>query len=116
MGIRQAGLPLGGALAAAVLPHITSTHGYRVAFLCCALVAASGGLLFWRLYRPPDIDIKTAGKPRLRLADALGVLRRAWMRRIVISGAAMVSAQYAIVVYLIFQRQLVNGLTAGMGK
>lgn len=100
MGIRQAGLPLGGALAAAMLPHLTSTHGYRAAFLCCALVAISGGLLFWRLYRPPDIEIKTAGKTPLRLADALGVLRRAWMRRIVIAGAAMVSAQYAIVVYL----------------
>jgi len=100
MGIRQAGLPLGGALAAAVLPQLTSTHGYRAALLCCALVAISGGLLFWRLYRSPDIEFKTAGKTGVRLADALCMLRRSWMRRIVASGAAMVSAQYAVVVYL----------------
>ena len=34
----------------------------------------------------------------------------------VLMAGSIVSAIPAIVVYLIFQRQLVNGLTAGMGK
>src|SRR5260221_10386220 len=43
MGIRQAGLPLGGAAAAAILPIIASFWGWRLAFAIGAAVALSGG-------------------------------------------------------------------------
>ena len=32
MGIRQAGLPLGGALSAALLPYLAGIYGWRSAF------------------------------------------------------------------------------------
>ncbi|MBF3305199.1 MFS transporter, partial [Pseudomonas aeruginosa] len=39
MGIRQAGLPLGGALSAALLPYLAGIYGWRSAFLAGGLVA-----------------------------------------------------------------------------
>jgi len=115
MGIRQAGLPLGGAIAAAVLPWITATHGWQAAFFCSAVVAISGGILFWLAYRPPGQQARVEARPRLSAADVLGVLRQPWMRRIVVSGAAMVGAQYAIVVYLMLFLRDRHGLPLGQG-
>jgi sugar phosphate permease len=53
MGIRQAGLPLGGAAAAAILPIVASFWDWRVAFAVGAAVALGGGLGFSALYRSP---------------------------------------------------------------
>ncbi|MCR1760089.1 MFS transporter, partial [Pseudomonas aeruginosa] len=55
MGIRQAGLPLGGALSAALLPSLAGIYGWRSAFLAGGLVAFLGALAFMLFYRtPPD--------------------------------------------------------------
>ncbi|WP_225824467.1 MFS transporter [Streptomyces naphthomycinicus] len=55
MGIRQAGLPLGGALAAAVLPALAASYGWRAALLTGGLVALTGAGLFTALYRRPPV-------------------------------------------------------------
>ena len=44
MGIRQAGLPLGGAVAAAILPAVAATWSWRAAFMAGAAAALCGGL------------------------------------------------------------------------
>ncbi len=55
MGIRQAGLPLGGALSAALLPYLAGIYGWRSAFLAGGLVAFLGALAFMLFYRTlPD--------------------------------------------------------------
>lgn len=51
MGIRQAGLPLGGALSAALLPYLAGIYGWRSAFLAGGLVAFLGALAFMLFYR-----------------------------------------------------------------
>src|SRR5215467_11368380 len=53
MGIRQAGLPLGGAAAAAVLPIIASMWSWRLALVVGAAAALAGALAFSALYRSP---------------------------------------------------------------
>jgi MFS family permease len=101
MGIRQAGLPLGGAAAAAILPVIASIWGWRVAFLVGATVALAGGLAFSALYRPPAAATDKAGRgrPPLGLASLLTMLRHPWMRSVVFSGTALVSAQLVVLTY-----------------
>src|SRR5580704_16792728 len=54
MGIRQAGLPLGGALAAAILPAVAAAWSWRAAFAAGAVAALAGGLAFALIYRPPS--------------------------------------------------------------
>jgi len=53
MGIRQAGLPLGAALGALILPVAAARHGWRAAFDLGAFAALLSGLAFAFLYRPP---------------------------------------------------------------
>jgi predicted MFS family arabinose efflux permease len=117
MGIRQAGLPLGGAAAAAILPIVASFWGWRVAFAVGAAVAFGGGLVFSALYRsPPGIDdVGRRTRPAMSITSLLTMLRQPWMRGVVLSGTTLVSAQFAILTYfMLFLRddhsiQLVDG-------
>jgi MFS family permease len=101
MGIRQAGLPLGGAAAAAVLPIVAGMWSWRFALVVGAAVALGGALGFSALYRAPAA---TAGKarqhrPPMNLASFLTMLRHPWMRGVVLSGTTLVGAQSAILTY-----------------
>ena len=51
MSIRQTGVPIGGALAAVVLPAIAIVAGWRPALVAAALVAIAGGLACLFFYR-----------------------------------------------------------------
>ena len=62
MGIRQAGLPLGGAVAAATLPAIAATSGWRIAFAAGAAATLAGALIFALVYRPPADGANPASK------------------------------------------------------
>ncbi|MEU4513487.1 MFS transporter [Nonomuraea wenchangensis] len=54
MGIRQAGLPLGGVLAAAVLPALAASAGWRATLVAGAVVALLGAVTFTTFcHRPP---------------------------------------------------------------
>ncbi len=101
MGIRQAGLPLGGAVAAAILPAVAATWSWRAAFIAGAAAALCGGLTFALIYRPPpeaaDAGPKRAG---LTFAAVAGLLRQSWMRNAMAAGLALVSAQYGILTWL----------------
>jgi MFS family permease len=101
MGIRQAGLPLGGAVAAAILPAVAAALGWRTAFVAGAAAALAGGLAFALIYRPPPEDAGSPPKrPTLTYAVVAGLLRETWMRNAMIAGLALVSAQYGILAWL----------------
>jgi predicted MFS family arabinose efflux permease len=101
MGIRQAGLPLGGAVAAATLPAIAATSGWRIAFAAGAAATLGGALIFALVYRPPADGAKPASKREaLSVAAVTGLLRQPWLRDATIAGLALVSAQYAILTWL----------------
>ncbi|PES12322.1 MFS transporter [Bacillus cereus] len=57
MGIRQTGIPLGGALASAVLPFFFYHYGLPSAILVQAAVAIIGGIIFLILYRDHGVNI-----------------------------------------------------------
>ena len=101
MGIRQAGLPLGGAVAAAILPALAAASGWRAAFVAGALATLAGGLVFALIYRPPRDEAEAASKrATLSVATVAGLLRQPWMRSAMVTGLALVSAQYGILTWL----------------
>lgn len=99
MGIRQAGLPLGGALAAAVLPWLASSYGWRAPLLASGVLALAGGAVFMAFYRspfstpPPRV---THHSVRAQVAARLEVARAPAMVTIMLSGVSMTSVQYGL--------------------
>jgi predicted MFS family arabinose efflux permease len=102
MGIRQAGLPFGGAVAAAILPAVAAAWSWRAAFVAGAAAALAGGFAFALVYRPPQQDADAALKTRATLSWLVvaDLLRQPWMRNAIVAGLALVSAQYGILTWL----------------
>jgi len=101
MGVRQAGLPAGGAVAAAILPAMAAALSWRAALVTGAAAALAGGLAFALIYRPPPEETNGAAKrARLSVALVAGLLRERWMRNAMVAGLALVSAQYGILTWL----------------
>lgn len=109
MGVRQAGLPLGGALAAAVQPWLAREFGWRATLVCGALVAVAGASVFVGLYRrPPETDAERAATTRAPGGPA--VLREPAMLRIVLSGAGLVAAQSGVLMFTVLHLRDAAGL------
>jgi len=101
MGVRQAGLPLGGAVAAAILPAVAAAWSWRAAFAAGAVTALAGGLAFALVYRPPPGGADAAQRrATLSFAVVAALLRESWMRNAMIAGLALVSAQYGVLTWL----------------
>lgn len=100
MGVRQAGLPLGAALGALILPAIAERQGWRAAFEAGGLAAFAGGLAFALLYRPPpDAGPRPAREDFARWRERLGELAPR-LPAIVWPGVTLVSVQFCVTVYL----------------
>ncbi len=99
MGVRQAGLPLGASLGALILPVVAARHGWRAAFDLGAVAALSSGLLFAFFYRQPPEQLpqrrRGFGQWREHLTEVAPRLPP-----LLGPGATLVSAQFAITVYL----------------
>lgn len=113
MGIRQAGLPLGGAMAALLLPFIATRYSIQAAFLAGGIVAVFGATVFMLLYKSPvkiqsnpkkQLDIRSAITSRLLMATD------PTMRNIMLSGASLTASQYAISVFLVLYLHTSLGL------
>ena len=104
MGIRQAGLPLGGSIAAASLPPIATNYGWQAAFKTGAGVALAGAILFILVYRSQPGNSGSAPTPQPNVPstwrDRLALLRLPQMRNIICSGVPLIAAQYGIVIFL----------------
>lgn len=105
MGIRQAGLPIGGALAAACLPLVAERWGWQHTLLTGGLVALAGAAVFVLLYhRPPASTLRPPGGPGgpggpgsgAAPTRRLGILADPATSRIVVSGTALISVQYGV--------------------
>ncbi|WP_245667825.1 MFS transporter [Actinomadura macra] len=106
MGIRQAGVPLGGVLAAALLPLLAAFAGWRTTLLAGGAVALLGAGVFICLYRPSpaqtalrsDAPSDNESHPSLRtgLAARVRTLREPSMVKILLSGTSLVSVHSGI--------------------
>jgi len=101
MGVRQAGLPIGGAAAAAILPIVATHWSWRAAFVLGAAVVLIGSLAFVVLYTAPagSAGDRPQSRPARSLAYLASTLRHPWMRGVAVSGTTLVGAQYAILTY-----------------
>jgi predicted MFS family arabinose efflux permease len=105
MGIRQAGLPLGGAVAALLLPYAATHWGWRSAFLVGGVIALAGALLFMAFYRtpasPPAAPKSAASGLRQGLLSRLRMLREPAMKNIMASGVSLVCVQYGLLIFTV---------------
>jgi len=106
-GVRQGGLPLGGALAALILPALAVSGGWSASVCAQGGVVIAGGAVFAVLYREGLREAPGERKretPRLRQLT-VGLARDRAVRSVLIAGLAMVSFQYTFAAQiLIFLR------------
>ncbi|MEU5954756.1 MFS transporter [Streptomyces sp. NPDC047525] len=118
MGVRQAGLPLGAALASAALPFIAEAYGWRATPVAGGLVALLGSCVFLGFYRrPPVTAAPRGGGPRASPGTQLGVrlrmLREPSMVRIMLTGTSLISVQYGVGILTVLHLHETASLAAG---
>ncbi|WP_254361292.1 MFS transporter [Photorhabdus heterorhabditis] len=103
MGIRQAGLPLGGALASLILPFLAIRFNWHFAFFASGCIAIFGATLFFIFYK--DKDPKTKKIQHINIISTIRnkilMVKEPAMFNIMLSGACLTSIQYSVVIYLI---------------
>lgn len=73
MGLRQMGIPLGGAIAAMTLPSVALHLGWRMALAVTGLFAVGMGFAALRLYQePPRADYGAGGKSAVGIKTLFG--------------------------------------------
>ncbi|MEU9624914.1 MFS transporter, partial [Streptomyces sp. NPDC048155] len=118
MGVRQAGLPLGAALASAVLPLLAGAFGWRATLVAGGLVALLGAGVFMGFYRqPPTRATHRAEEPRVALGSQLGgrlrMLREPSMVKIMLSGTSLISVQCGVGILTVLYLHEVASVGAG---
>ncbi|WP_245239198.1 MFS transporter [Streptomyces sp. MZ04] len=120
MGIRQAGLPLGAALASAVLPLVAEEFGWRATLVAGGLIALLGAGVFMGFYRRPPTggaQKQDDGGPHASLREQLdarlAMLREPAMVKIMLSGTSLISVQYAVGVLTVLHLHRTTSLAAG---
>lgn len=99
MGIRQTGIPIGGALASSTLPFFFYKYGLPSVILVQAIVAISGGLLFILFYREERSTIQKAETFSF-LAKLKKIQGNYSLYPIFLIGITMISLQMVLVAHL----------------
>ncbi|MEV0112791.1 MFS transporter [Streptomyces sp. NPDC050844] len=120
MGIRQAGLPLGAAIASAVLPLVAEEFGWRATLVAGGLSALLGAGVFMGFYRRPPTggaqqqdDGGSRTSLREQLDARIGMLREPAMVKIMLSGTSLITVQYAVGVLSVLHLHRTTSLAAG---
>lgn len=121
MGIRQAGLPLGAAIASAVLPFVAEEFGWRATLVAGGLSALLGAGVFMGFYRRPPTggaqhQQDDGGSPtslREQLDARIGMLREPAMVKIMLSGTSLITVQCAVGVLSVLHLHRTTSLAAG---
>jgi MFS family permease len=98
MGVRQTGIPIGGALAAAVLPAIALGAGWRWAIALSGLASLLAGLLCLLRYPAPSSEEGLAA--RALPAQGFRTLLTRDVALLGLAGAFLPLGQFALVTYL----------------
>lgn len=101
-GIRQAGLPLGTALAAMALPWMAQQGGWQAALLAQGAVGLAGGLVFLLLYRNAETaPAQAVARPPTPLQLVRDVARYQALWPVMLAGVAMVTYQYTFATHVL---------------
>ncbi|MFC3882416.1 MFS transporter [Bacillus songklensis] len=99
MGIRQTGIPIGGALASAFLPYFFYRYGLSSAILAQAIMAILGGSIFLIFYK--DQTMNKNPKEQYRFMEKINKIKNnSELYPVFFIGITMVSLQLIIVAHL----------------
>ncbi len=110
MGIKQAGLTLGGMASAAVLPPVALALGWRSALGIAGGAALVSALVLVLLYRDPARAVVPAGAPTT-IADVGPFLRRPAVMIVFLCGLALSLVQSGVLAYLVLSTRDTFGLS-----
>ena len=99
MGIRQAGIPIGGALAGVLIPFLTVQYNMTYAINSIAGICIIGGLLFFMFYKEPYVQ-EEARKGHNNISfwmELKVVICKKELYPIYITGICMISLQMVLV-------------------
>ncbi|WP_226604029.1 MFS transporter [Bacillus cereus] len=103
MGIRQAGIPIGGTLAGVLIPFLTIKYNMAYAVNSIACICIIGGFLFFIFYKEPYIQEKVK-QERSKLSfwmQLKEVMCKKELYAIYITGICMISLQMVLVGHFI---------------
>ncbi|BCB38522.1 permease [Bacillus cereus] len=99
MGIRQAGIPIGGALAGVLIPFLAIQYNVTYAINSMACICIIGGLLFFMFYKEPYVQVD-ARKGCIKISfwtQLKVVICKKELYPIYITGICMISLQMVLV-------------------
>ncbi|MFJ8217901.1 MFS transporter [Bacillus cereus] len=99
MGIRQAGIPIGGALAGVLIPFLTIQYNVTYAINSIACICIIGGLLFFIFYKEPYVQAEVR-KEYIKISfwtELKVVICKKELYPIYITGICMISLQMVLV-------------------
>lgn len=118
MGIRQAGIPIGGALAGVLIPFLTIQYNMTYAINSIACICIIGGLLFFVFYKEPYVQAevrkehtKVSFWTQLKVAICKKELYPIYM-----AGICMISLQMVLVGHFmkfLVREQSITSIVAG---
>ncbi|MGI6474631.1 MAG: MFS transporter [Thermoactinomyces vulgaris] len=101
MGIRQAGIPIGGAIGGMLLPFLSFHFGWKTAVYTQASLAIFGGLLFLVLYRDPPLPRQSQNNRNAQFKEKIKeIAENKKMFPVLCTGIIMVSLQMVLVGHL----------------
>jgi MFS family permease len=100
MGVRQTGIPVGGALAAATLPAIAATTGWRMAVVVSGMVCFLSVIVCWFTYRSPDEAMAEATPGKRKTRERLSDILTRDVALLGLAGALLPLGQFALLTYL----------------
>ncbi|EOP12356.1 MULTISPECIES: MFS transporter [unclassified Bacillus (in: firmicutes)] len=118
MEIRQAGIPIGGALAGALIPFLTIQYNVAYAINSIACICIIGGLLFFVFYKEPYVQAE-ARKEHIKISfwtELKVVICKKELYPIYITGIGMISLQMVLVGHFmkfLVREQSITSIIAG---
>ena len=99
MGIRQAGIPIGGALAGVLIPFLTVQYNMTYAINSIACICIIGGVLFFVFYKEPYVqeEARTGHNNISFWMELKVVICKKELYPIYITGICMISLQMVLV-------------------
>ncbi|MBA4493795.1 MFS transporter [Paenactinomyces guangxiensis] len=112
MGIRQAGIPIGGAMAGWFIPLISTRYHWPAAVVLQAILAIAGGLAFLTVYRDPAGEHKKAIENYRLWNELKNLFRQKQLYPLLFAGYILVSLQMVLVAHLmIFLKSTMKDIT-----
>ncbi len=118
MGIRQAGIPIGGALAGVLIPFLTIQYNMTYAINSIACICIIGGVLFFVFYKEPYVqaDVRKEHTKVSFWTQLKVVICKKELYPIYMAGICMISLQMVLVGHFmkfLVREQSITSIVAG---